>query len=157
MDRLFFDHKLDLEIIKHENELDLTLLDLFKLKNVFNGRIYIFFDFNSRKKRNFIILETGIIDYILQFDNLISYLDKGNNETFTVSNDYYSNSLNYIYSKENDRLEIFEVNNNLFTIICKYSDFKKAYNGFRKRVLKELIILYPNLTYNKIFIEYFIS
>lgn len=101
------------------------------------------------------MLKTDIIDYILQFDNVISYIDKGHEETFTVSSDYYSNSLNYFHTKENDNFEIYEVNNALYRINCKYTDFKKSYLKFRKRILNELIIILPQLKFSIIFKEYF--
>lgn len=156
MSEILFDYKIDLTTITQENKKDFKLINIDDLKRFCNGRIYIFFNYESSKKRNFILLETGIIDYILQFDNLISYIDNGNNETFTVSCDYYSNSLNYNYFKENNCLEIYEVNNALFTITCKYKDFKREYEKFRKKVLGELIVFYPELTYNKYFVEYFV-
>lgn len=154
MDKVFFDYSIDLQKVI---QLEDAILDIYKLKNIFNGRIFIFFDSENKKKRNFILLETGILDYILQFDNLISYIDKGNNESFTVSSDYYSNSLNYIRSNENDNLEIYEVNNALYNIICKYKDFKKGYEKFRKRTLNELIVLFPILEQNAVFKEHFFN
>lgn len=154
MNKIFFDYKIDLFVIAQDNQIDYKEYELYQLKGICNGRIYIFFDYD-KKKRNFMLLETGILDYILQFDNLFSYLDAGNYETFTVSGDYYSNNLSYIYSKENDTLEIHDVNSDLYYITCKYKDFKKAYEKFRKKTLLELITFYPEFKNNKYFIEYF--
>lgn len=154
IDRVFFDYTIDLQKVYDQgSSIDFQKLDIFSLKTIFSGRIYILFDSENTKKRNFILLKTGIIDYILQFDNLISYINKGNNETFTVSSDYYSNSLNYFYSSENDNFEIHEVNDALYTITCKYMDFQKGYKKFRKKTLNELIILFPELKQNMIFNE----
>ncbi|SHK57492.1 hypothetical protein [Epilithonimonas mollis] len=155
MNKVFFDYKLDLIEIKKENQLDFTELDIHKLKNMLNGRIYVFFEYDNPKKRNFMLLDTGIIDYLIQFNNVLTYIDKGNSETFTVSRDYYSNSLDYFYSKENDSLKISEVNSALYTIICNYKDFKKNYEKFRKKVLNELVVFYPQLKENNAFKEHF--
>lgn len=154
MSKVFFDYKIDITTINEESLLDFNSLNIYDLKNLFKGRMYIFFDWNN-KNRNFMFLETGILDYIVQFDELFSYIDKGNSKSFTVSNDYYSNNLNYLYSRENDDLQIYEVNSALYSIICKYKDFKKGYTIFRKKALSEIVILYPNLKTNSTFIETF--
>ncbi len=155
--KVFFDYKIDLSEMKKENQIDFSSLSFQELyANLFEGRIYIFFNHrDERIKKDFILLKTGIIDYILQFDGIIEEIDGGNNETFTVSADYYSNSLKYFYSDINDELTILEVNDNLFSIICKYSDFKLGYKNFRKIVLEELIYYYPKLKDNIEFIKYF--
>ncbi len=156
MNNIVFEYKINLNHIILSNT-NLDTLDIFELKNFFNGHIYIFFNIDDKKKRNFIVLSTGILDYIKQFDNLIIYLDKGNKESFTVSSDFYSNSLNYIYTSEKDILEIQEVNSLLFNINCRYKDFKKVYKKFRKNTLDELILLFPKLEQNLTFKEYFID
>lgn len=154
MSNILFDYKIETgQITCHYPHLE--TLTLFRLKNIFSGSLYIFFDKNDKNKRNFILLETGILDYINQFDHMISYIDKGNIETFTVSSDYYSNSLNYLYHPKNGMLEIDEVNNALFSISCTYEDFKKAYKKFRKKILDELVMLFPKLAQNSIFTAYF--
>lgn len=154
MSNILFDYRIETgQITCHYP--DLEALNLFQLKNIFSGCLYIFFDKDDKNKRNFILLETGILDYINQFDHMISYIDKGNIETFTVSSDCYSNSLNYLYHAKNGILEIDEVNNALFSIRCKYEDFKKTYKKFRKKILDELVMLFPELAKNSIFIAYF--
>ncbi|QQV02243.1 MULTISPECIES: hypothetical protein [Chryseobacterium] len=154
MNTIIFDYKIDFTEINSYN-YDLDMLDIFQLKNVFKGHIFICFYVDDKRKRNFILLDTGILDYINQFDKLITYIDKGNKETFTVSSDYYSNSMNYIYNLENDILEIYETNSAIFNINCKYEVFKKAYKKFRKNTINELLFLYPKLQQNSAFNEYF--
>lgn len=154
MENIFFDYKIDLVTIKEENKVDFKVFEIHDLKSFFNGKIYVFFQYKS--KRNFIILETGIIDYLLQFDDLILSIEKGIYKTFTISCDYYSNNFMYEYSNVNNNLIINEGNANLYTISCDYDDFKKAYLKFKKRTLRELSILYPALIDNKAFNEYFL-
>ncbi|KAA2215634.1 hypothetical protein [Chryseobacterium sediminis] len=153
MENVFFDYKIDLITIKEESKVDFKAFEIHDLKSFFNGKIFVFFQYKS--KRNFIILETGIIDYILQFDDLILSIEKGIYKTFTISCDYYSNNFIYEYSNVNNSLIINEGNADLYTISCNYADFKKAYLKFRKRALRELNVLYPDLINNKVFNEHF--
>lgn len=155
MNKVFFDYKIDLSVITQENLNDYKTFELYQLKGICYGHIYIFFDYNNRKKRNFILLETGILDYILQFDMLFSYNLDDKDQINLVSGDYYSNSLDFTYTKATDDLKIYDINNALYTIICKYKDFKKSYKIFRKKVLNELIIFYPQLEENNDFLEHF--
>jgi|GEM_PF-2895016 len=154
---VYFDYKIDLFEIKKENQIDFSALSFQELyANLFDGRIYIFFNCKEKEiRKDFILLKTGIIDYILQFDGIIEEIDGGNNETFTVSADYYSNSLKYFYSDISDELTISEVNDNLFSITCNFSEFKLAYKNFRKLVLEELIYYYPKLKDHIEFINHF--
>ena len=155
MEKIFFDYKIDLARIAEDNKTNYKIFELYQLKGLCYGHIYIFFDYNNRKKRNFMLLETGILDYILQFDMLFSYNLDDKDQINLVSGDYYSNSLDFTYIKATDNLEIYDVNNALYTINCKYKDFKKAYEKFRKKVLNELIIFYPELDENPAFLEHF--
>lgn len=154
MENIFFDYKIDLVSTNEENKLDFKAFEIHDLKSFFNGKIYVFFQYKN--KRNFMILETGIVDYLLQFDDLILSIEKGIYKTFTISCDYYSNNFLYEYSNVNNNLTINEGNANLYTISCDYDDFKKAYLKFRKRTLRELGILYPTLIGNKTFNEFFL-
>lgn len=157
MNKVLFDYKIDLLIITQENNNNFDIYDIDYLKGFFNGRIYIFFDYDNHIKRNFIMLETGILDYILQFDMFFSYALNDKEKINLVSCDYYSNSLDFLYYKENNNLEISEVNSALYTISCNYNEFRKAYEKFRKKTLDELVVFYPQLKKNKYFIEYFID
>ncbi|KFF27100.1 hypothetical protein [Chryseobacterium vrystaatense] len=153
MENISFDYKIDLATIAAESQMDFESFDIHNLKGFFNGKIYVFF--HEKNKRNFIVLETGIVDYLLQFDDLILSIGKGIYKTFTISCDYYSNNLLYEYSSINNTLIINEGNANSYTISCNYDDFKKGYLKFRKRVLRELSILYPGLSSSQAFLEYF--
>lgn len=149
MSSVFFDYKLEHNVI-----FEVTAIkdyDIYDLKKNFMGTIYI----NHPERR--IVLETGILDYIHQFDSMFSYIDKGNNETFTVSCDFYSNSLDYFYNEDTNELIISESNIGLFKISCNYSDFKQSYKKFRKTTLGKLILLFPQLKENTTFKKYFIN
>ncbi|KQS46603.1 hypothetical protein ASG38_12505 [Flavobacterium sp. Leaf359] len=152
IDSVFFDYKVDLI---NNTQHSLKTLDIDELKSEFKGRIYIIFKYDKPKKRNFIVLETGIIDYLLQFNIVIKEIEMGNYTPFSVSCDYYSNSLSYHYFKENDNLEIYEGNDGIFTITCKYKKFKSNYEEFRKKTIYELVTVYPELKENIAFLENF--
>ncbi|WP_347216205.1 hypothetical protein [Chryseobacterium sp.] len=149
MSSIFFDYKLEPNIIFEDKTV--KDYDLYDLKKNFRGTIYI----NHPKKK--VALETGILDYIDQFDSMFSYIDEGNNETFTVSCDFYSNSLDYLYHEDTDELIISESNSGLFKISCNYSDCKQSYKKFRKTTLDKLIILFPPLKENSAFKKHFIN
>lgn len=154
MNSVLFGYKLENKIVE---DITIKYCDIYDLKKKIRGSIYIYFDYSNIKTRKKIILETGILDYILQFDSLFSYLDKGNNEAFTVSYDFYSNSLDYFYNNDINELIISESNNGLFRISCNYTDFKQGYKKFRKKTLNELTILFPQLKQNITFKKYFIN
>ncbi|MGL5234366.1 MAG: hypothetical protein ACRC8Z_06400 [Empedobacter falsenii] len=156
---IYFDYKLSLSEIENCRKTNFNNLSFIELySTLFEGNIYLFFNYNqSEEERKFIILKTGILDYLLQFDGVIDEIDNGNYNTFSVSSDYYSNSLQYIYSNQNDELKIHEVNDNLFTVNCKYSQFKSEYIKFRKNTLEELIFYFPELMNNIDFINHFIK
>lgn len=150
MAKVVFDYVIRLsEIESNKINLDIENLDIDGLKGIANGKIFIFFE----SKRQYIILETGIIDYLIQFKQVINEISNNNFETFSVSCDWYSNSLNYIYNKEKDVLKIKEVNSNLFDIEIEYFSFKKALSFFYKKTIDELLKIYPKLINNSIFDE----
>lgn len=151
MSSIFFDYKLEYNTIFED--IAIKYYDIYDLKKNFIGIIYIYID-NTEKK---ITLETGILDYINQFDSMFSYIDEGNNETFTVSCDFYSNSLDYFYNEHTNELIISESNSGLFKISCNYNDFKQGYKKFRKKTLNKLTILVPQLKENIAFKKYFDS
>lgn len=157
--KIYFDYKLHLSEIENCKKINLNSLSFVELyADLFEGNIYIFFNYNQNDtERNFIFLKTGILDYLLQFDSVINEIDNGNYNIFSVSSDYYSNSLSYYYSEENDEFEIHEVNDNLFTINCNYSQFKIEYKKFKKNTLDDLIFYFPQLMENDEFINHFIK
>lgn len=156
MEKVFFDYKLNISTILEKNDIKLKSYDIHELKSFVYGNIYIFFYYHT-SKRDFIVLETGIIDYLLQFDDLFLSIEKGIYKTFTISCDYYSNNLLYKYSIKSNIINISEGNANLYTIDCNYDIFKMAYMNFRKKIIKELITFYPDLNTNVCFVKNFIE
>ncbi len=148
MTKTNFDYSIPIRTIQSDlSNFDIVNLSLNELKGIAYGKLYVFFDAST-----YIVLETGIIDYSLQFDGVIKEIDSGNNNPFSVSCDWYSNSLNYQYDK-NDSLTIYEVNSGDFEITTKYSLFKKGFLKFKKRILEELVYYYPDLEKNQSFIN----
>lgn len=152
MGKVFFDFKIDLRHVQDYN-IDFKNSDIYELKAHFEGNIYILF--NYLDTRDFICLEAGIFDYILQFDAVVQSIENGAQEAFSVSRDFYSNSLHYTVGSLQDDLIIYEVNNAAFKIHCKFKDFKKGYISFRKKILSEISDLFPELSYNVEFIKIF--
>ncbi|MDQ6528088.1 hypothetical protein [Flavobacterium sp. LHD-85] len=157
MGEIIFDYKLDLKVVESERKAgNIREYDIDWLKGICNGRIFIFFDSVNSEKRNFMLLETGIIDYLLQFENMFSYKEEPDYVFSLVSCDYYSNS-NYFKYTLPDNLEIKEGNGGIYVINCKYSSFKKSYENFRKKVIGELIVYYPELLENNSFKDIFLK
>src|SRR5688500_15392830 len=99
MEKVIFEYCIKLNVSKAErSNFDIPKLDIDELKGIANGKMFVFFE----PKRDYMILETGIIDYLLQFKSVIDEIDSGNYNTFSVSCDYYSNSLKYLYDNKTD-------------------------------------------------------
>ncbi|EAY25940.1 hypothetical protein [Microscilla marina] len=134
---------------KDKKNLSISGLDILGLKSMAYGKMSIFFKDQGEK----IVLEPGIIDYLIEFKNVIKEIDSGNNETFSVSSDYYSNSLEYLHDPKNDKFIIYEVNDGAFEITTEYKAFRKAFLKFYQKALEKLVLQYPELRDNKAFIE----
>ena len=148
MKKVIYDYSLRLDQIENDKYLELSTITLDEIKRIAKGRMFIFFE----PKREYIILDTGIIDYLLQIKGVIEEIDNGNIKPFSVSCDWYSNSLEYTYDINFDVLKIREVNGNLFEIETKYKLFKKSFEKFYKKTMIELSKLYPELSKNKNFV-----
>lgn len=150
MKKVIFDYSIQLNIVKIENQThDISELSLSGLKNLGKGKMFIFFE----PQREYILLETGIIDYLIQLNGVIKEIDSGNFSPFSVSSDWYSNSLDYFYDEKLETLRINEVNGGEFIISTKYNKFKESFIKFYKKTIGELLLLYPELKENKAFIK----
>ncbi len=90
MKKVTFEYNIPINnIIQDKANFDVRNLDYDGLKGIMNGCIFIFFE----PQRNYIILQTGIFDYLKQLLAVIEEIDGGNYSTFAVSCDWYSNSL----------------------------------------------------------------
>jgi hypothetical protein len=151
MEKVIFDYCLKLSVSQKErSSLDVSNLDNDELKGIANGKIFVFFE----PKREYMVLETGIIDYLLQFKIVINEIDSGNYSPFSVSCDYYSNSLKYLYDNKTGKLKIIEVNGADFKITTNYEKFKSSFLKFYKNTMEELLLYYPELRDNKFFCSY---
>ena len=133
-----------------ENDLkqvDIRSLDEKGLRQIGNGKIFIEFP----EKRESIVIESEVLDYILQLKDVILDVDSGNFKTFTISRDFYSNNLQFTYDSENKKIEIYEGNNGEFRIITNYSDFRLNFLSFFKRALLDLELIYPDISLNQHF------
>ncbi|HBS11072.1 MAG TPA: hypothetical protein DEO36_00805 [Flavobacteriaceae bacterium] len=148
MKKILFDFTLNVQNVAFERKnLDISNLDLDNLKGIANGKMYIFFE----PQRKYIKLETGIIDYLLQLKNVIEEIQTGNYTPFSVSCDWYSNSLKYDFENNSGILIIKETNENLFEIKTKFKIFQKSFIKFYEKVLLDLEIYYPELLHNDVY------
>ena len=147
MQEVIFDFSLSLSALEEDKKLKLKELDLWGLKALAEGKIFIFFE----PQRTYLILdEIGIIDYLIQFRSVISSVDSGIHETFSVSSDYYNGSLTYSLKTGGD---FFIRDDWGVKIKTNYYAFKKALKKFDKDTMQELLLLYPGLADNKNFQE----
>ncbi|AFC23604.1 hypothetical protein [Saprospira grandis] len=147
MQEVIFDFSLSLSALEEDKKLKLKELDLWGLKELAEGKIFIFFE----PKRTYLILdEIGIIDYLIQFRSVISSIDSGIHETFSVSSDYYNGSLTYSLKAGGD---FFIRDDWGVKIKTNYYAFKKAVKKFDKDSMQELLLIYPELAENKNFQE----
>lgn len=150
MKKVIFDYTLSLSEIQISNELiNQKELSIDELKSIANGNIYIFFE----PQRNYISLETGIIDYLIQLKNVIKEIKLGNNTPFSVSCDWFSNSLSFEYEPPTNILTIREVNDNKFKIKTRLNIFEISFIKFEQRVLRDFEFLFPKLNLNQNFIN----
>jgi hypothetical protein len=152
MGKVIFDYCLKLNVFQDErSNYDIAKLDIDELKSIANGKIFVFFE----PQREYMVLKTGFIDYLLQFKSVINEIDTGNYNAFSVSCDYYSNSLDYFYDYKTGKLNIVEVNGGDFEIVTKYEQFKNAFLKFYSKTMQELTLYYPELKDNKVFCALF--
>lgn len=132
------------DVVTEQKAFNIQELDIDSLKGIANGVVYLLFS----SPKDYIIMKTGLIDYWMQFQSVIIEIENGNKKPFSVSCDWYSNSIKYVYSKETDHLQIIDVNNGEFSLAVKYTDFKKACYSFIDDLSRELILFYPSLSQN---------
>jgi hypothetical protein len=148
MEKIIFDFCLKLNVSQDErSSYDIAKLDIDELKGIGNGKIFVFFE----PQREYMVLKTGLIDYLLQFKSVIDEIDSGNYNTFSVSCDYYSNNLEYFYDYKTGKLKIAEVNGAHFKITTEYDNFKSSFLKFYAKTMQELTFYYPELKDNKVF------
>ena len=143
--KVVLDFNLSFVRLKEDKRRNLKELDLWGLKELAEGKIFIFFE----PQRTYLILdEIGIIDYLIQFRSVISSVDSGIHETFSVSSDYYNGSLTYSLKAGGD---FFIRDDWGVKIKTNYYAFKKALKKFDKDTMQELLLIYPELVKNKNF------
>lgn len=148
MKNVIFEYNIPINnVVNDKSNFDIAALNYDELKGICNGSIFIFFE----PQHQYIILRTGIFDYLKQILGVIKEIDSGNYNPFSVSCDWYSNSLEFSYQKDVDALTIRDVNNNSFNITTKYSLFKKSFKKFYDKTMTELILYYPELVNNPVF------
>jgi hypothetical protein len=129
------------------DKYDLATLDERSVRRFARGRIFITFE----DPRQFILIDSEVLDYILQLKGVIAEIDSGNHKTFTVSPDYYNNNLQFTYSKADELIEIYEVNGGDFKIVVPFVDFRAAILQFYRQSLDELLLLYPAVSNSHFF------
>jgi hypothetical protein len=150
MKKVLFDYSLRASVVKQEREsFDIANFEEESMLNaIANGSLYIFF----LPTEKYIILETGLLDYIQQLTNVIFTLSSGEKRTFAVSCDYYSNSLGFELVQV-DILEITFKNEIRDPITCSFKEFKSSFERFKKLVYEEIVFYYPELYNNFLFLE----
>ncbi len=124
--------------------MNVATLDVRGLRRLARGKIFIVFN----GLRDFIVIESEILDYLIQLKDVVGQIDAGNYETFAVSGDYFSNNLRFSYSPQSRKLEIYEANGGNFKIVTAYKEFRASLLEFYKQALSDLRMLYPELAEN---------
>jgi len=98
------------------------------------------------------LIETELIDYLLQVKEVIKEIENGVGEIVAVSRgDHFSNNINFRYEPESDTLEIYEVNAGEFDIKCCFADFQREFAEFFGRAMIQILVCYPELQENQDF------
>ena len=135
--------------LSDRQRLEIALLDTRELRRFAKGKIFLTID----NPRNFMVIDSEVLDYLDQLKGVIRQIDIGNHKTFTVSGDYFSNSLDFTYTPSSKMLTIYEANGGDFTINLPYRDFKSAFLSFYDQAMTDIQIIYPELRKNKEFIQ----
>jgi hypothetical protein len=125
----------------------IATLDKKGLRKLAKGKIIL----TIEKPRDFVVIESELIDYLAQLKGVTDQIAAGNYETFTVSGDYFSNNLRFTYEPSSKNLEIYEMNGGTFKIAFSYREFKSTLLTFYKQALCDLQAWYPELSSNEEF------
>ena len=146
------DYSLSIRQVREENlNLDISNLTIDQLKGMANGKIFFVFE----DQRDYFFLETGIIDYLLQFKRVYRELESGTEQTNSISCDYYYNCLEYNHDVQKGTLAIKDELGRSFNILVNFQEFMNALKGFINSTAEELRVLYPDLGGNPHFTENF--
>lgn len=143
-----FDYSLNLKKVESEKQnFNISTMDFYDLKReISNGKVFVIFD-----EVSCLSLDIGIIDCLIQFNDVVLTIDAGSEYAFSTSWDAYSNRINYIHNPNLGTLQIIEGHVEDYNITVNYKDFKKGFQRFCKRALEELPFYYPNLVDNKVY------
>ncbi len=133
---------------KERSQLDIRSLGSRGIRRLAEGQLLII----AEEPRQSIEIESEIIDYLDQLMGVVQYLDSGNTESFTVSADYFSNNLRFLYDRSTMNLTIKDVNNGERQVTVPYNDFRQSFLKFYKQATRDLEMLYPELSENKEFL-----
>lgn len=147
--------KLDFEIPSHvvkadRLNVDISNLDESLFMRIASGRITISVDAVKEP----IVLETEVLDYILQIKEALECIDAGQDRSFAVDRDYYSNNVHFELNRRTKQLTIREMNGGLFKLELPYSLFCESFLDFYSRAINIFQRLYPELLKNKAFLKY---
>lgn len=143
-----FDYSYRIQSVMNDREsVNLTEIDVYQCRNLLYGCLYIIFE----PQREYIRIESGIIDYMLQIKEVIESFDSGVREMVTVSPDYYNNNIRYTYSPNRGSLELYEMNGGEFRINTNFKLFKREFISFYKEAISDLMLLYPEFKINNSF------
>ena len=146
MKRVQFDYALRPTVIQSDRErLNVGKLDNRGLRRIAKGKIFLTID----KPREFVVIDSEVLDYLVQLKGVVDQIDTGNHETFAVSGDYFSNNLKFAFDQSSKQLTIQEANGGDFTITIQYKDFRSSLLAFYKQTLADFLILYPELNENE--------
>ncbi len=137
--------------VRDHQRLDIKSLDERGLRRLGTGKLFIVFE----PQRDYIVIESELLDYLLQLRGVIQQIDAGNHETFAVSGDYFSNHLRFTYRPQDKGLEIYEANGGDFKINISYKDFRLAFTKFYPEAISDFTLLYPELKKNEAFQKHY--
>ena len=97
--------KLDFEIPSHvvkadRLNVDISNLDESLFMRIASGRITISVDAVKEP----IVLETEVLGYVIQLKDVVKCIDSGQDTSFAVSRDYYSNNLYFVLDRSKKQL-----------------------------------------------------
>lgn len=139
-----------IDVVKSDRQnIDIMDLNEEEFMRIASGKITISIDDDAWQ----IVLETEVLDYVIQLKEVVDRIDSGQDRSFAVSRDYYSNNLYFELSRKTNQLTIYEMNGGSFQFTLPYRQFRRSILDFHSRAMAILQKLYPELAKNKAFLN----
>lgn len=154
MKQFRIDYALRYATVQRDREyFDVPKCELGSLKGLAMSTVYLLFD----KPKDYHVLETGLLDFVYQWSGVIHELDAGAQETFAIGGDYFSN--HFVFSRQGlgKNVSVTEPNGGAAIATLDYVVFRRTILRFAESAISELLLLYPELKENSIFLREFQS